>query len=209
MTQNPGTNPPAPGQTPPGGEPPGQTPPPTTPGQTPTQAQHPSTDHWTEADREYIKRLRKEAEDANDQAKALKKAADAAEHAKQEAEDAKRREQGQFKELADSYKAKVDELTPLATRYQALSDLVNAQIEAQIKDWPAEVKAFDPGKDAPVETRQAWVNKSLPLITKLVQGAPGTPGNSPGPKPVGQQQAQQQDVATLKDRYRASRGPLF
>jgi flagellar biosynthesis GTPase FlhF len=208
MTQNPGTNPPAPGQTPPGGDPPGQTPPTIAPEQTPTQVQHPSTDHWTEADREYIKRLRKEAEDANDQAKALKRAAEATERARQEAEEAKRREKGEWEELAKGYKSKVDELTPLATRYQALSDLVNAQIEAQIKDWPTEIKAFDPGKDAPVETRQEWVNKSIPIITKLGQPAPGAPGNAPGPKPAGAA-GNKKDVDELRERYRATRGPLF
>jgi hypothetical protein len=201
MTQSPNTNPPAPGQTPPGGEPPGQTPPPT-PGQTPPAPQQKTPLDQLPADvQDYIKLLRNEA-------KQNREALDAETKAKQEAEQERLKKQGEYQKLAETHEKRVKELEPIETRYKALSELVNTQIEAIIKDWPAEIKAFDPGKDAPVETRQEWVNKSIPIITKLGQPAPGAPGNAPGPKPAGAA-GNKKDVDELRERYRATRGPLF
>lgn len=103
----------------------------------------------------------------------------------QAAEEARLKEQGQYKELAEKQQIRVQELEPVAERYHALSMQVVLQIEAQIKDWPAEVKAFDPGSDAPVEERLAWIEKSRPLIEKLqLQARATNPGNMPGPRPV-------------------------
>jgi hypothetical protein len=203
MTQNPGTNPPAPGQTPPGGDPPGQTPPTIAPGQTPPAPQQsiPSIESLDPYWRTHIHDLREEN-------KERRLAADAAERAKQEAEQERLKKQGEYQKLAETHEKRVKELEPIETRYKALSELVNTQIEAIIKDWPAEIKAFDPGKDAPVETRQEWVNKSIPIITKLGQPAPGAPGNAPGPKPAGAA-GNKKDVDELRERYRATRGPLF
>jgi hypothetical protein len=172
----------------------------------PSQGDQSSTSTTTHRSAEELERLN--AELMRDNANYRKKAREQ-EIAVQAAEQERLKQQGEYKQLAETHEKRVKELEPLAALYQELADLVNAQIEVQIKDWPAEVKAFDPGKDASVKERQTWVNKSLPLVTKLVQTQPGTPGNSPGPKPVGSQQAQQQDVATLKDRYSATRGRLF
>jgi hypothetical protein len=127
---------------------------------------------------DYIKRLRDEAEEANKQKKAEARA-------KQQAEEERLKQQGEFKQLAEQHAARVQELEPVATRYSQLSLLVASQIEAQIKDWPQEVKAFDPGNDAPVEERLAWIEKSRPLIEKLQQQARSSnPGNSPNPRPT-------------------------
>jgi hypothetical protein len=91
-------------------------------------------------------------------------------------------EQGQFKALAEQHESRVKELEPVAQRYHDLSLQVALQIEAQIKDWPQEIKAFDPGNDAPVEARLAWIEKSKPIIEKL-QATAVRPGNGPNPKP--------------------------
>jgi len=102
------------------------------------------------------------------------------------AEAARLKEAGEFKSLAEKHEARVKELEPINDRYSALSGLVASQIEAQIKDWPAEVKAFDPGADAPIEQRLAWLEKSKPLIEKLAQQQRATnPGNGPNPRPTG------------------------
>jgi hypothetical protein len=103
----------------------------------------------------------------------------------QATEQARLAEQGQFKQLAEQHAARVQELEPVASRYAELSTLVSGQIEAQIQDWPPEVKAFDPGKDAPIEQRLTWLEKSKPLIEKLqVQARATNPGNVPNPRPV-------------------------
>ena len=102
------------------------------------------------------------------------------------AEQARLREAGEFKSLAEKHEARVKELEPINERYGQLSGLVAGQIETQIKDWPAEVKAFDPGVDAPIEQRLAWLEKSKPLIEKLAQQQRATnPGNGPNPRPTG------------------------
>ncbi len=96
------------------------------------------------------------------------------------------KEQGKYKELAEQHAERVKALEPINERYTTLSQLVSAQIETQIKDWPSEVKAFDPGADSSVEQRLAWLEKSKPLIEKLqLQARSTSPGNTPGPRPVG------------------------
>ena len=102
----------------------------------------------------------------------------------QAAEQVRLAEQGQFKQLAEQHEARVKELEPLAQSYAALADQLGKQVEGQMKDWPAEVKAFYPGSDAPIEQRLAWLEKSRALVEKLQQ-ARSTPGNAPNPKPAG------------------------
>jgi DNA repair exonuclease SbcCD ATPase subunit len=185
-----------PEQTLPGSTPSGQTP--TPQGQTPPAVQQKTSIDSLPSDiQDYIKRLRDEAEEANKLRKAEAKA-------KQQAEEARLKEQGEFKQLAEKHEARVKELEPISTRYTTLAELVSSQIEAQVKDWPAEVKTFDPGKDAPIEDRLAWINKSQPLIEKLQQQARAmTPGNAPGPRPAGGN-SEQQAIEELRQRYRAS-----
>jgi len=126
---------------------------------------------------DYIKRLRKEADEANEKTRAEARA-------KQLAEETRLKEQGEFKALAEKHEARVRELEPVSERYNQLSVLIAGQIEAQVKDWPAEVRAFDPGPDASVEQRLSWLEKSKPLIEKLqMQARAQQPGNAPNPRP--------------------------
>jgi hypothetical protein len=92
------------------------------------------------------------------------------------------KEQGEFKALAEQNESKFKELEPVQEKYSQLSTLVSDQIEAQIKDWPAEAKIFDPGKDVPIEQRLEWMNKAKALVDKL-QVQARQPGNGPNPKP--------------------------
>lgn len=96
------------------------------------------------------------------------------------------KQQGEFQKLAEQHEAKVKELEPTVERYTALTSLVSEQIEVQIKDWPAEAKIFDPGKDAPIEQRLDWMNKAKALVDKLNANATPQPrhGNGPNPKPA-------------------------
>ncbi len=186
------TTPPPGGQTPPAGDPPGQTPPQTPPGQTPPPAQRTSLDALPPDIQDYIKTLREESKTLR------KQVADEAQK-KQQEEEARLKEQGQFKQLAEQHEARVKELEPVAARFEKLSEIVNEQIKGEIKEWPAELKTFDPGPSAPVESRMEWVQKSRPLVAKLTQ-QPASPGNSPSPRPAGQNS--QQDVEELRKRYR-------
>jgi hypothetical protein len=197
MDNNTSTNVPPDGQTPNGETPNGQTP--TPQGQTPTGPQQQTPISSLPQDvQDYIKRLRDEAEEANKQKKAEVRA-------KQQEAEQRLKEQGEFKQLAEQQGVRIKELEPISERFTALSTLVAEQITAETKDWPAELKTFDPGPDAPVEQRLEWMKKSRPLIEKLqVQARTTSPGNSPGPRPVSSQQASRQDVDELRQRYRES-----
>ena len=177
MAEDNTTTPPAPqGQTPNGTDPQGQTPTNPPSGQTPNGAKT-SIDSLPADIQEYIKGLRADSKRYRDSAEAEAKA-------KKDAEDARLKEQGEFKALAEKHEARVKELEPVSERYGALSSLVSDQIETQIKDWPQEVKTFDPGKDAPIEHRLEWLEKSKPLIAKLADQQRATnPGNGPNPQP--------------------------
>ena len=108
------------------------------------------------------------------------------EKAAKDQEEQQLREQNQFKELAEKYGAKVQELEPTVERYTALSTLLADQIKAQIKDWPKEVKDLLPSDDTPIESRYAQVQKLQAFVDKLnASTAPQTrPGNAPNPKPA-------------------------
>ncbi|MGI9061605.1 MAG: hypothetical protein ACR2H5_23860 [Ktedonobacteraceae bacterium] len=176
-TNNPSTTEPE-GQTPNGADPQGQTPNPQSQTASGTQ-QKTSIDTLPVDIQEYIARLRMEAEEANKKTKAEAKA-------KQVAEEARLAEQGQFKELAAKHEARAQKLEPVAASYAALAEMLSKQITAEMKDWPAEVKALYPGDTAPIEQRLEWLEKSRSLIGMLQQQARGTlPGNRPNPPQAG------------------------
>lgn len=188
------SNAPGDGTTPEPGSPQGQTPNPQ--GLTPNGSQKTPIAALPPDIQDYIKTLREEA-------KALNKEKEAEAQAKRQAEEARLKEQGEYKTLAEKHEARVRELEPLAQSYTQLATLVSGQIEAQIKDWPEEVRAFDPGKDAPIEQRLAWIEKSRALVAKL-QGQARPAGNGPNPRPAGGAQHQQANVEELRQRYRST-----
>lgn len=152
---------------------------------------------------DYIKRLRHENEEANKKAKAEAQA-------KAQAEEQSKKEQGEWKSLAEQYEAKVKDLEPVASRYQELSTQLSSQIDKEIKDWPQSVRNTDPGKDVPIEQRIAWRNNAQAIIADLQgQARAQTPGNPPNPRSVGQGQQQQAGVEELRQRFQAARGNIF
>jgi hypothetical protein len=127
---------------------------------------------------EYIRLLRGEAEEAKKREKAEAKA-------KQQLDEQRLKEQGEYKLLAETHAARVQQLEPIAERYEQLSKLVGEQIDSEIKDWPSTVRALDPGAESGIEVRLAWQNKARAIVGDLQQQARGQqPGNSPNPKPA-------------------------
>ena len=145
-----------------------------------------------------IKDLRKEQAARRKQAQEQADAAKAAE----EQQLAARQE---WQKLAESRAAKLAELEPTAERYAALSGEITAQIDAEIKAWPAEVQALRPA-DADAVTLMAWAKTARPLAQKLTQaGTPPAPGQGQPPKPAGQtdrQDAERQKAALAQARSR-------
>lgn len=150
-----------------------------------------------EAFRDEFEKLRRENRN-------LRKRFEEQDNAAKVAEEQRLHEQGEFKKLAEKHEARVRELEPVADRYTQLSELVASQIQAQIKNWPAEVKAFDPGDDAPIEQRLTWMEKGKALVEKLQQQARSSqPGNAPNPRPMSQPSAEGTQL-TYEQRLRAS-----
>lgn len=134
-----------------------------------------------------LEALQREIADLRKENASYRKRAKEQEEAARLAEDQRLKEQGQYKQLAEQYQARVNELEPISERYNQLASLLASQIESETKNWPDEIKVFDPGADAPIEERLAWIEKSKPLVAKLEQqGRAGLPGNAPNPKPTGQ-----------------------
>lgn len=175
---NPNPAPPAP--TP--NEPPAPTPPappsaPTEPVTGPNDGQEAK---FTQADLERIVGERLERERRKTEAATAK--------AQEEAEAARLKEQGLWQKAAEQAETKVKELSPQleaataeVTRWR---EIVTAQIDSEIKTWPAEVLALIPAADTDPLARYDAVNRTRPLAAKLA-GTPPPPGNGPNPRPVG------------------------
>ncbi len=162
------------GQTPNDQNPPGQAP--NSNGQAPNETSNVSTEDLLRQ----IKELR--SENASHRKKTQEQAT-----AAQAAEQQRLKEQGEYKQLAETHEARVKQLEPVETSYKALSERVNAQIDTQIKDWPAEVKSLVPSSETPVEQRLEQLERLRPLVDKLQLQAKGTQrGNSPNPPATGQ-----------------------
>lgn len=193
MTQQ-NNNAPSNGQTPNDGDPTGQTPTPTPNGQTPNGRT--SIDSLPQDIQELISTLRNENKEKRETLKAQ-------ETARQQQEQEELRKQGEFQKLAEQHEQRVKELEPTVERYTKLSDIVNEQIKAEVKDWPAEIKDLLPDKSAPVEDRLKSLEKLRPLVERLNTQARGqTPGNVPNPKPSSDEPGT--DVNDYYKRYRAS-----
>lgn len=80
--------------------------------------------------------------------------------------------QGKFEELYTSTKADLEtaqsEIEKLTKRAEGAEAQVHRVIDSQIKDWPSSVREMDPGKDAPIEQRTAFVERGKKLAAELV-----------------------------------------
>lgn len=113
-----------------------------------------------------------------------RKAAKAAETAAAQAEEAQLAEQAKWQELAEKRQARLAELEPLSEDMKALTESIAVQMNAEIADWPDEVKALAPDGEVSPVVMLDFLSKHRPLAAKLA--APPAPnGNGPGPKPRG------------------------
>jgi chromosome segregation ATPase len=191
----------------------------TQPGQAPNENNNsPDTSKWTIEDwkraysikDEAAKSANAEAADKRVKLKLLEDAKSKSETEAQKAETERLKKQGEFQTLAEQREAELNQVKPqlegLQGRYDKLSDLLNKQLEATIKDWPAEIKALDPGKDADLETRLSWLDKAKLAVEKMVK-TPARPGNAPNPRPADQQNLTptEQAVRELQSTGRYSR----
>lgn len=112
---------------------------------------------------------------AEQQRRDEKRTADASKKSKDEA----LRQSGEWQALAEQRGQELAVLQSAAEQRDAYAGALNAVIEAQIADWPKEVKALDPGKDKLTE-RIAWVQSAKALAERLQQAAPKAPNTEGG-----------------------------
>lgn len=155
---------------------------PTSKGQEPNETPKPALSR--EALESIVAELRNENAENRVKLKKLEDEQKKREKTAKEQEEQQLREQNQFKELAEKYGSRVQELEPVQERYTSLSTLLSDQIKTQTKDWPKEVKDLLPDETASIETRLAQVQKLQAFVDKLNSAPQTRPGNAPNPKPA-------------------------
>lgn len=105
---------------------------------------------------------------------------------RQAAEQEKLKAQAEWEELAKQHEQTVRDLSPqletAQTRYTVLAERLNKQIDAGIKDWPAEARRMVPAGDDVAARLDAYEN----MRGLLEKGslAPRQPGNAANPRPT-------------------------
>jgi hypothetical protein len=161
---------------------------------------------WDEEQQAEIKRIAtKEAKEA---ARVAREAALAEVAAKKAADDeeAKRKKQveaGEFETVKTSLEqardTAISERDALKDEHETLRTYVTADIAAAVKDLPKTLVAFDPGEDAPIGQRLAWLTKAKAAAAEMEKSSPR--GNGPNPKPGGNVQINERQEI---DRVRSS-----
>lgn len=139
-----------------------------------------------------ISSLRKEAADR-------RKAASEAEATAKAADEANLARNAQWQELATKRGQELDALQPRAILADKLTEVVTAQYAAEIKDWPAEVKAMAPDDGADILTKLAWMSKAKPLATELLKDKPAIAGNGSRPKVAGASGSKPAPITPITD----------
>jgi predicted nuclease with TOPRIM domain len=146
-------------------------------------------------------KLRKANADAAEKRVKLKRFEDE----QQQREEQRLKEQGDFQKLAEQHKARIEELEPKVAEHEELVELWNERLKLDTKDWPDSVKKLlAPTKDLPMKARIKQVADLQLVVNEMQTQQRGSqPGNSPSPKPAGQQTPD--DIRrTFEQRLRAS-----
>jgi len=104
--------------------------------------------------------------------------------AKVKADEDKLAAERKWQELAEQRGQEIAALKTTAERYTVLSGQLRTQVEAEIAQWPDEVKGLKPAGDD-VEAIVEWVEKARPIVSKL-KAAPPAPGQGAAPRPSAQ-----------------------
>ncbi len=157
-------------------------PPPTVPPAEPPKTDPPATDPnkpgdppklFTQADLDRIVKDR-----LDDEKKRAQKRID---DEKRAVDEARMKEQGEYKTLFEQKEAELAELRPMGDLAKNLAKRMNATIDAEIGEWPEKVRVLDPGAKN-LEARLDWLEKARPLVEDL-RRAPVPPVVKAGPGP--------------------------
>lgn len=153
---------------------------------TPTGQEPNGMETLPEAARKLIADLR--AENA-----AHRRAKQESEAAAKLAEDKRLEAEKRFEELAQQRAAKIAELEPIASRYEALAAKLTADMEREIAKLPPEIKAMRPEGD--LDTLIEWTEKAKALAAKMQAAA--APGHAAPPRPAADLRPSQDQARTI------------
>lgn len=113
----------------------------------------------------------------------------------QQAEEQRLQQSQQWQQLAEQRGTRITELERTAGAYDTLSQEITTALEAEIANWPEEVRVMRPaGSDAAELMR--WTRSARPLIQRLTTTATApAPGHTSAPRPAGTSSANQREQA--------------
>lgn len=122
-------------------------------------------------------------DEVNNELKRLRDESEKAAKAAKDAEEKKLTDQAEWQKLADQRQARIAALEPLEVEHSALTERIAAAMNAEIKDWPEEVKALAPVSAVSPVAMLDWLEKHRPLAAKLAEKeTPKATGNRPAPR---------------------------
>jgi hypothetical protein len=165
--------------------------------------------------RAVVRKERERTREAAKEAETLRQRLAEIEATQQREADEKAAKDGEFEQLAtkraaDLEKAKseattlAEERDALLAKVQAYEDRDREVLKVGVKDLPDDLKAFDPGEDAPLDARMAWFEKARNIAGKRTTDP--TRGNGRSPEPANGRDAKADEAARLQSQRQALRG---
>mgnify|MGYP001289128181 FL=1 len=146
-----------------------------------------------EAGKEALKKEREARKALERELAEIRKQIAESEAAKAKAAEEEAARRGEFEKLATERQARLEKLEEertalaqerdaLAAKLAAYEEREKARIERGLKDLPDDLRAFDPGPDAPLDQRLRWFETAQELAAKRL--AQPVPGHGPAPQPA-------------------------
>lgn len=150
-----------------------------------------TTDQLGDAGKAALDKERQARKEAEKRAKEAEKRIADFEAAQKSAADEDAKRKGEFEKLANDRQATIDALTTektslaeerdaLLAKVQAYEDRDRKTIADGVTDLPDDLKAFDPGDDAPLAARMDWFTKARAIAAKRTTDP--QPGNGRSPE---------------------------
>jgi chromosome segregation ATPase len=174
------------------------------------------TDQLGDAGKEAIRKEREARKAAEKERDELKRLQDEAAAAKAKAEEVQATKNGEFERLATERQAKLDKAKTdfdalkadrddLAAKVQQYEDRDRKAITDGVSDLPEDLRAFDPGQDAPLAQRMDWFTKAQAIAAKRttdpIRGNGRSPESANGRDAKADEAAREAQARTFHSRF--------
>lgn len=103
---------------------------------------------------------------------------------RQAADEKRMAEQAEWQKLAETHKGTLEKLQPRIATLDKLTEMVLAQYQDEVKEWPEQVRAMAPADEADILIKLDWLKRAKPLALELMNDKTPVPGNGGRPKPA-------------------------